>query len=210
MPMRAPGPDRSGRSRAAANTRSELAAPATLQLAPQELAVGSAQIELVGGRVELGQLRFTRGELNSSGALTGLSLAKLLEWGKVSAPVQTSILIGGRWNIVTRSHVDGHIELHRESGDASIAVDDQRIALQISELALAVDIRADALSAELRAEGKGLGRLNARRANAALATRQTMGHFVARTVVTLRTSRDHHDQADHGAVQQIGASRTDA
>jgi translocation and assembly module TamB len=139
-----------------------LTAPTALKVAPEQIDVGSARIELVGGQVTIGELRYAPGELTGSGELTGLALAKMLEWSKVSTPVKTTMLIGGQWKISARQHVDGHIELHRESGDASIVVDDEQLALQITQLAARVDVVSDAVSAELRLEAKGLGRVTGR------------------------------------------------
>lgn len=140
----------------------KMSAPTGLTIAPEQVAVGGTRIELVGGRIELGETRYARGELSSSGSLTGLSLARLLACAKVSAPVHTTMLVGGRWNITARQRVDGQLELHRESGDASVTVDEQQLALEITQLAAQVDIRADAVAAQLTVDAKRLGQVTAR------------------------------------------------
>jgi translocation and assembly module TamB len=139
-----------------------LVGPVPARLAPEMLELGAARIELSGGRVDVGELRYAHGEITANGAFTGLSAATLLAWAKVGAPVQTSLKLGGRWEIATRQHVDGHIEVRREGGDVAVTVDDQQLALDVRELALTIDVRRDEVSAQLQAAGSRLGSIGAK------------------------------------------------
>jgi translocation and assembly module TamB len=58
--------------------------------------------------------------------------------------------------------VDGQIELHRESGDVSITVDDMQLALDVEQLSAQVDIRADAVVAQLKLNARRLGNVTGR------------------------------------------------
>jgi translocation and assembly module TamB len=160
-----------------------------LSAAPDQIAVGATTIELLGGRVNLGDTRYDRGTLASSGSLTGVSAGKLLEWMQIAAPVQTSVQLGGRWNIAAKEHVNGSLELHRESGEVSIAVDEQQLALQVAQLAARIDIGNDIASGNLEVDAKRLGHLTAR-AQTRLTQRDGKWGVSSRAPLTLSAKAD--------------------
>jgi translocation and assembly module TamB len=139
----------------------KLAAPMSLSVAPERVAFGPAELQVLGGKIGIGETRYGSGELASSGSITGVSAAQLLEWMRYSQPVRESLLLGGRWNITAREHLDANIELFREAGDVEVVADEERLNLGLHQLAARVDIVQDRVSAEASAESSAVGHVTA-------------------------------------------------
>jgi translocation and assembly module TamB len=140
----------------------KLAAPVSLSIAPERLAFGPGELEALGGKITVGETHLSPEEISSSGSITGVSGARLLKWLRYSEPSQVSLQLGGRWNVRAREHLDGHAELFREAGDVEVVTEDERLQLELHELAARVDVAQDRLTAQLSAETAKVGRMTAK------------------------------------------------
>ena len=138
-----------------------LTAPLPLSIAPDRVAFGPGELQVFGGKISIGETRYGPGELTSSGSITGVSASPLLESLQYSQPAQVSLLLGGRWSVTAREHLDAHVELFREAGDVEVIADEDRLRLELHQLAARVDIVRDQVSAQASAESANVGRLTA-------------------------------------------------
>ena len=139
----------------------KLLEPMPLTVGAERLALGPARLQFFGGRIDVAQASYERGELASSGTLSGISAAKLVSLLKAETPMETSVIIGGQWNLKAGNTANGRIELHRESGDVIAIADDERLSLGLTELAAQVDIVENRVSARLNAKAASVGSASA-------------------------------------------------
>lgn len=145
----------------------KLTAPAPLALAPKRIAFGPASIRSASVQLDIGSTRYGGGDLTSSGSLTGLSVAKLLTFANVSAKIapttiDTNLMLGGRWKLAAGEHVNGRIELFRESGEVTLGLDSERLAFGLQQLAAMVDVVDDRVTGTLSANAQRVGTVTAR------------------------------------------------
>ena len=139
-----------------------LQAPASLRIAPQDIALGEARLVLGGGQVTLRDTRWQPGGWHSAGSFSGLGV-RAIDVAQ-DAPATTAaetLRFGGEWELAADTHWRGHVQVQRETGDLLVdAKSGQQLGL--SELAAALDIAQDQLAVRLAAAGTRLGRLEAR------------------------------------------------
>jgi translocation and assembly module TamB len=126
------------------------------------LSLGRARVEFAGGAIDMGETKYDRGRLRSSGAFTGVPAAKLIAYSKRKLPIRTTLVIGGDWRIEAHQQVDGQLKMHREAGDVSVTAADRALALGVQEITAKVDVANNRVAAQLLAHGTRVGRITAR------------------------------------------------
>ena len=114
----------------------KLEAPTTLSVSKTGLDIGAARLTSSGARLEMTQLAIAPGVLRTQGRFTGLPLA-LLNLLPAEGGIETSLLLGGEWNIDAAQTLNGFLRVHRESGDI-LMVGGNAIEEQLTEARLSV------------------------------------------------------------------------
>jgi translocation and assembly module TamB len=140
----------------------KLAGPAPLEVGEQRFAFGPGSMELPDGKVTIGETRYGNGELASTGTFTGFPAARLLRFAQAPSAIQTSVKLGGRWSLSAAGHVNGRIEIQRESGDLTVALEEEHIALGVHKLAANVDVVNDEITGNLAVAAEHVGEATAR------------------------------------------------
>jgi translocation and assembly module TamB len=126
----------------------DLSQPAQLQVGGDRVVLARTAITFAGGNLALEETRFANGELVSSGSMTGMPFARLVQLARQTPHLQSTLVLGGRWALRARDRFEGMLEIAREKGDIVIASEEQPLALGLSELKLAVRAAGSALSAQ--------------------------------------------------------------
>jgi translocation and assembly module TamB len=134
-----------------------LLAPAPLAVSRERVRFGPAQIGGANGRLHIGETTATGEAVSSSGSIHALRLARVLALLEVKSPVETDLVLGGRWQLNAQRQVDARVELFRESGDVTALIDDQRLALGVDRLGADIAVVADRVTAQVFATGRGIG-----------------------------------------------------
>ncbi len=133
-----------------------LVAPAPLDLSRERVTFGPAEIAGANGRLHISESMLAKGRLSSSGSIESLRVARLLQLFEVQSPVETNLVLGGRWSLSAERDVNGRIELFRQSGDVTVPVDEQRYALDLERLEADVRVEANRVRAVASATAKGI------------------------------------------------------
>lgn len=129
--------------------------PAPLELAPDRALLGAAVVRFEQSLLTLAQTRLRDGELTAAGTVTGVRAARILALTGSPEGVQTTLVMGGRWNLKVGETVDGLIELARESGDVTL-VTDEALALGLRDARMALRAEAGRLHGQFAVAGTGL------------------------------------------------------
>ena len=113
-----------------------LEAPTTLSVSKSGLDIGAARLTSSGARLEMAQLTIAPGVLRTQGRFTGLPLA-LFKLLPAVGGIETSLLLGGEWNVDAAQTLNGFLRVHRESGDI-LMVGENAIEEQLTEARLSV------------------------------------------------------------------------
>ena len=139
-----------------------LTQPAQLVIGAEHFLLGRTGIAFGGGNLALEETRFARGELASSGSMTGMPLAPALRIARQTPRLRSTLVLGGRWALRGREQIEGVVEIEREQGDLVILSDEEPLALGLSEVKLAVraarnvvDVRASVRGTHLEAQASG-------------------------------------------------------
>ncbi|MEO8626523.1 MAG: translocation/assembly module TamB domain-containing protein [Betaproteobacteria bacterium] len=135
-----------------------LAAAMPLIIARQRVLFGPARLQTEGGEIDIDESRYTGQALASSGALHNISTARLFKLIDPSIPLQSTVILDGRWSVAAGEHLNGHLELIRQSGDVTALTDVARLPLGLSRLSARADIVQDRVVADAIAEGTRFGR----------------------------------------------------
>jgi translocation and assembly module TamB len=121
-----------------------LDAPAGLDLSPQRVVVEAMTLRIGGGRVALGETRWAPRSFTTSGEFDALPAALLVTLAGGGELVDSSLILGGSWQLAATPRLNGNIRIRRESGDLVFRTE-PRLALGLSALELdasLVDARA--------------------------------------------------------------------
>jgi len=113
-----------------------LAAPATLAVSRERVAIGPLEAQLEPGRLQLRELTWERGRLTTSGEFDGLPARWLAVAAGVGEHVRSTMLLDGSWSIAAEPRLKGTVRLRRASGDVAVLLDGDPIALALTEAAL--------------------------------------------------------------------------
>lgn len=140
-----------------------LLAPAPLAVALQPLAlqVGAASLQLDGGRLQLARLDYADGRLQTAGQVQHVDTARWLQLAGLRPKLaRSSLVLSGAWNLDVNDHIDGTVQIQRDSGDVVLTATAQPLPLDIGALVLDVTIRRDQLDGRLVVQSR-LGALQA-------------------------------------------------
>ncbi|HSG99295.1 MAG TPA: translocation/assembly module TamB domain-containing protein, partial [candidate division Zixibacteria bacterium] len=105
--------------------------------------------------IVLDETRFDNGKLAAKGSVSGVRAARLFALMDKPPAVESTLVLGGRWEIRADKTMDGFVELSRSEGDLLIA-GEEPVALGIKELRVMVRAESNRLSGEAtlrRAQG---------------------------------------------------------
>ncbi len=138
----------------------QLLEPATLEVAADRLVLGASRVGFGDGMLEVAGVRRIGGTLETSGEFTGIAAAYLLTLAQGADAVDTTLKLGGRWDLRADQHLDCTLEVARESGDVLLPTR-PAIALGVTQLALAARCVDDQLHARFDAVGSEIGTVSA-------------------------------------------------
>jgi translocation and assembly module TamB len=124
---------------------------AELTLRSDYVRLGQARLDVADGRADVGEFVWDAGRITTRGAFTGVPLASAARLAKQTLPVDSTLVLGGDWNVAAAPRLDGHFTVNREGGDlvADVLVDGQtrREQVGITALTIAGTFHDDALEA---------------------------------------------------------------
>jgi translocation and assembly module TamB len=128
-----------------------LAAPAPVELGRGHVRAGPARLAVADGRVDLAELIWDDGRLTTSGVFTGVPLLTFARLAGQDLPIGSTLTLGGDWSIRAEPRLNGALAIRREAGDVYLdkggGVGTDKVPLGIDTLALAAQIRDDAIDA---------------------------------------------------------------
>lgn len=113
-----------------------LRASAQLQLSRAAQSVQNAQLDALGGRIDLVSLERSGSKLASRGTLDNLPIAPFLALLDKPLPVNTDLRVAGSWDLRLDAGLDGQARLRRTSGDVSTRDPVQKLGLRALNLQL--------------------------------------------------------------------------
>jgi len=138
--------------------RADLDEPVRLRWRPGRLEAGAGRLTLTRGAVRFEQIVAGAGALTSRGRIESLALGDLLAAPGVAAILHTDLVVSGAWDIRAADTLSGSVQLARDRGDV-VLTGNPPLALEISELRLQAEARANVVEASLRGQGANLGTL---------------------------------------------------
>jgi len=173
-----------------------LAAPATLSVSRERVAIGTARIAIAEGRADIERFVIDTGRIDTKGSFTGVPVTALARLAGTTFPLESTLVIGGDWAITAAPKLNGTINVKRESGDlyasASTTLDAAELALGITAFDVAAKFTDDALDASARFRSSRAGTADATLAIAAgavpgqLSTTAAMQGTLRADMATLR------------------------
>ncbi|WP_305241237.1 translocation/assembly module TamB domain-containing protein [Sulfuriferula sp.] len=139
----------------------KLNAPAGLAVGPAQFNLAGADLAVARGRVQIQSLGWVNGHITSQGSMQALDTGYLLALTKLRPGVNSSLIIGGKWQFDAADQVNGSVELWREQGDINVPTSPPT-ALGINFLKLSIKAVASRIQADLNLTGTTLGSLSAR------------------------------------------------
>jgi len=139
----------------------QLQAAAPLTVAPDEIALGAAQLAVAGGRVDLRETRWSPQGWHTAGQFGGIGV-RAIEANVAADTLQSldTLRFGGGWDVSAMPEWRGNLDLHRESGDWMVDAN-TRQGLGLSDLHLGLLAEHDMLDLQLNARGERLGEIAA-------------------------------------------------
>jgi translocation and assembly module TamB len=133
-----------------------LVAPASLELAPDRAALGTAAVRGFQSEFLSERLLWERGRLVAAGSLRALPAAALLAAAGWTPERGTDLRLKGEWSIETAPRLNGTARLERESGDVAVAATPV-LALGLTRLAVDARFVDDAVTVEGSLAAANLG-----------------------------------------------------
>lgn len=137
-----------------------LTAPARLSWAAGRWELGPAELHHDGARLRLRSLVWRAGELRTSGSFSQLDPLILPAVAEALHGWDSSLRLGGAWDVSAGDALSGTAALWYEAGDLTLPTE-PRTALGLERLRLEVKADAEALRAVFDAAGAGLGSVSA-------------------------------------------------
>jgi translocation and assembly module TamB len=121
--------------------------PARLELGADYFALGATRVKFKKTDVDIGETRFENGKLMAQGSVSGIRLSRLLQLMEKPPAVESTVVMGGRWEIRADKTVEGFIELSRTEGDIVIP-GEEAVVLGLQEFRVNLRAVANRLSGE--------------------------------------------------------------
>ncbi|GIZ50216.1 translocation/assembly module TamB domain-containing protein [Noviherbaspirillum aridicola] len=145
--------------------RIALGAPLPLALAPGFVEAGSTRLSIAQADIALQQLRYDHGRLRTAGGFSALDVGRLLalqqQFTGKAAPVSTSLVLDGSWDLSLAETGSGFLRIDRRSGDVSIPGAAGERPLGLSTLSLRADLQGESLVFAARTEAARIGSVRA-------------------------------------------------
>ena len=95
----------------------KLTAPATLALAHRKAQLGEAHFTIAEGTVDVGELAWDDGRINSRGRFSAVPLATVARLAGRPLPMHSTLTFGGEWSLAATPRLNGTVAVRREQGD---------------------------------------------------------------------------------------------
>ncbi len=138
-----------------------LLSAAPLALSKNSMQFGAAELGMSGGTIQIADVQWTPQRMHSAGKFSGLNVRAVnLQSDKPLTDAFESMRFGGAWEVTADEHLQGNLQVQRESGDWVI---DGSTGLRLGLNTMQLSLRAehDSLQATLEASGDRLGELAA-------------------------------------------------
>lgn len=137
-----------------------LSAPARLAFGAGHVSLSQAELALARGRVRVDEFALQTGHITSRGSMRDLDSAYLLRLANINPEVESTLMVGGKWQFAIANQVNGNLQLWRERGDVTVP-SEPKIALGIQRLSFQLQAVDSRIHAELDAQGNKLGVVSA-------------------------------------------------
>ena len=121
--------------------------PATLELAQDRLVLSATDVVFGKTQLSLGETRYADGSLVTKGTISGLRAARVLAHMKEPSAVDSTLVLGGQWEIRASESLDGFVEFTRTDGDV-VLKGDEPLALDLEELRVTVRAAAGQITGD--------------------------------------------------------------
>ena len=140
-----------------------LANAASLEVAPERVRLGQADIVITGSSVALSHATYEAGAISSAGKADALEVANLLKLRKEltgeGTPFQTNLVLDAGWDFRLAQQAEGFVQIARRSGDITTQAKSGEIALGLSQLQLRGDFSGHQLDLRATAAASRIGDL---------------------------------------------------
>ena len=130
-----------------------LEAPMPLEIAPERLHAGAANLRVGSGRVALGETHVAPGRVTTSGRFDAMPAALLIALSRGGELVESTLLLEGSWGLAATPRLNGSIRIRRESGDLVFRTE-PAFALGLSVLELDAQVVDERATGRLVAQGR--------------------------------------------------------
>lgn len=165
-----------------------LSAPWQVEASADRVRLGAARLVTGAGTLALTHLDYGDGHLKTAGALDTLDIAQVLNvvqsFTGAPMPVESNLVLDGKWDVRAGQRADGFVEIVRRSGDVTLrrgGINEHvnvtvtgipgltaekggvgaRVPLGISELRTRIDLSGQSANARVRAVSSLVGTLDA-------------------------------------------------
>lgn len=125
--------------------RLTLAGPLAVSVAPQRFVLGAARLTLEQAQIELKGLRIEDRLISSEGGFSALDVRHVLELRReitgAEPPLNTDLVLDGRWKFSLADTADGFFQVEQRSGDVRVLSGARESALGLTVLRLRGDLQ---------------------------------------------------------------------
>ncbi len=119
----------------------------TLELASDRILLGATGVVFSMAELALGETRYDSSGLRTQGSIIGVRAARVMALMEKPPAIESTLVLGGRWDIKANETVDGFVELTRTDGDIVIP-GEEPLAMGMTELHLTLRAAANRVNAE--------------------------------------------------------------
>lgn len=143
--------------------RFSLESPVKLDVAPGRLALGAARLNFADARIDVQGVDYEDGRLRSEGAFSALDIGRALALQEqitgTKPPIDTNLVLDGRWNVTLADRADGFVQIERRRGDIRLPGPVANNALGLNALSLRADLQGQEVVLNARAGAQQIGTL---------------------------------------------------
>lgn len=144
--------------------RVSLRSPMTVSAAAGRVDLGSTRIDVARAVVDLKSFQLSNRLVKSEGSFDELNIGHLLalrqQFTGEAPPLETNLVLDGRWNVTLADRADGFIQIDRSSGDIGISGPAGNSSLGLNALSLKADLQGDRVVLDAGANVTRIGRLD--------------------------------------------------
>ncbi len=144
--------------------RVSMRSPMTVSVAPGRVDLGATRIDIARAVVDLKSFQFSNQLVKSEGAFNELNIGHLLalrqQFTGEAPPVDTNLVLDGRWNVTLADRADGFIQIDRSSGDIGVSAPAGKTLLGLNALSLKANLQGNRVVLDAGANATRIGRLD--------------------------------------------------